>query len=102
MEETPHCCTSAGIKSDLICAIIVETTSAPVTIIGVYLPTTDSPSDVYDDYLSNIEALIKQHSYVPVIIAGDFNAHVGPDSSPRQQSQARCNDKQNSHSKLLW
>ena len=36
-----------GIKSDRVCAVIVETTSAPVMIIGVHLPTTDSTTDIY-------------------------------------------------------
>lgn len=57
---------------------------------------TDSPTDVYEDYLSDIEALINQRSHAPVIIAGDFNAHVGLDGGPRS------NDKQNTNGKLLY
>ncbi len=64
------------IKSDRICAISVEGTMAPILVIGVYLPMSDSPIDIYQNYLSEMEDLIVNHPHDPVIIAGDFNAHA--------------------------
>ena len=43
------------VKSDRICAITVETTLAPTLIIGIYLPTTNTPTDIYQDCLSDME-----------------------------------------------
>ena len=84
-----------GVKSDKICAITVETTMAPILIIGVYLPTSDTSTDIYQDYLSDMENLINNHPQGPVVIAGDFNAHVGPTGGPR------CQEQQNVHGRLL-
>ena len=67
----------SGVDSDRICAISIESTSSSILVIGVYLPTTTSPIDEYRHCLHTIENLINKYRDIPVIIAGNFNAHVG-------------------------
>ena len=78
------------VKSDRICAITVETTLAPTLIIGIYLPTTNTPTDIYQDCLSDMEKLINSYPHGPIIIAEDYNAHVGPVGGPRCQERQYC------------
>ena len=66
--------------------------NASILVIGVYMPTTDSHTEIY---LSDIEKLINTHSHGPIVMAGDFNAHDGPPGGPRDL------DQQNLHGKLL-
>ena len=73
----------SGVNSGRVCAIIVESSLAPMLIIEVYLPTTDCPTDDFCHCLHTIEDLVNKHNQGPVIIAGDFNAHVGPNRGPR-------------------
>ena len=58
----------------------LNTTSCPVTLIGVYAPTLMAPSDTIDEFYENLCATI---SKVPpkdeVVLLGDFNARVGRD-----------------------
>ena len=67
----------SGVDSDRICAISIESTSSPILVIGVYLPTTNSPIDEYR------HCLINRHRDMTVIIAGDFNTHIGANGGPR-------------------
>ena len=73
--------------------LTVEITLAPTLIIGIYLPTTNTPTDIYQDYLSNMEKLVNSHPHGPIIIAGDYNAHVGPVGGPRYQERQDCQGK---------
>ena len=43
----------------------------------------------------DIEKIINGHSHSPIVLAGDFNAHVGPPGGPRSLNP------QNLHGKLL-
>ena len=83
------------ISSDRICGIRVKLSSAePVelTILGVYLPCADLGLETYCEHLAELESLISEGQRLgPVLIAGDFNAHLGPlggirgQGSPNQQ-----------------
>ena len=73
----------SGVDSDRICAISIDTTSSPILVIGVYLPTSNSPIDEYRHCIHTIESLINRHRNMTVIIAGDFNAHIGATGGPR-------------------
>ena len=64
-------------------------------IIGVYLPATDCPTDDFCHCLHTIEDLVNKYNQGPVIIAGDFNAHVGLNGGPRGL------DSPNHHGKFL-
>ena len=72
----------SGIESDRICALNIKSTTCSTLIIGVYLPTTDAPIDDFHLCLHTLESLINNHSG-PVVIAGDFNCHVGQEGGPR-------------------
>ena len=52
--------------------------STTLSIVGVYFPTTDNPLNVYKGYLCELENVVYalQRSG-PVVIIGDFNAHIG-------------------------
>ena len=49
-----------------------------MSIVGVYLPSTDHPVQEYVDCLAELESVISAlQADGPVIIMGDFNAHLG-------------------------
>ena len=66
--------------SERILTMRLNTTSCPVTLIGVYAPTLMASSDTIDEFYENLCATI---SKVPpkdeVVLLGDFNARVGRD-----------------------
>ena len=76
-----------GISSDHLCGIRVRLTSPEpscITVLGVYLPCADQGMDAYCNTLLDLEHLISTSSrYGPVLIAVDFNAHLGPLGGPR-------------------
>ena len=68
-----------SIQSDRIVAIQLPLKdSVSLSIIGVYLPSTDHPASEYSDYLIDLESTISSlQACGPTLIAGDFNAHLG-------------------------
>lgn len=49
-----------------------------MTIIGVHLLSTDHQIQEFDSYLQQLEGTIIANSQLgPVMVAGDFNAHIG-------------------------
>lgn len=68
-----------SITSDRIVAIQLPLpNSQSLSIIGVYLPSTDHPTPEYTEYLLELETIVTAlQSEGPVIVAGDFNAHIG-------------------------
>ncbi len=68
-----------SVISDRILAIQMPLpNSQTLSIIGVYLPSTDHPVLEYTDYLIELESAISAlQAEGPVVIAGDFNAHIG-------------------------
>ena len=53
-------------------------------IIGIYLPCLDLGVELYHESLIELERVISESEHWgPVIIAGDFNAHLGPTWGPR-------------------
>ena len=56
-----------------------------------FLPATDNPLNVYEEYLMELENVVYAlQKSGPVVIIGDFNAHIGlPDSNRAQSHQAR-------------
>ena len=59
-----------------------------LTLIAVYLPSTDYPLDAYKEYLTELKRTInalQQHG--PVMIMGDFNAPLKSLADTRQNKQ---------------
>ena len=63
-------------------------------MVGVYLPTTDALTDDFKSCLYILEDLINKHEG-PVVLAGDFNSHVGPEGGDKALGS------QNLHGRLL-
>ena len=85
------------IDSDRIIAVQLNVSSSTtLSIIGVYLPTADNPLNVYKEYLQELENVVYAlRTSGPVLIIGDFNAHIGRAHSNRAQCQT------NSQGRLL-
>ena len=65
-----------SIDSDRICAVQIILSDCTLSILCVYLPSTDHDIDEYKLYLNELESAISAlQSVEPVIITGDFNAH---------------------------
>ena len=88
------------IQSDRICGICIKKISesdvAWISTVGVYLPCLDLGVDLYHNSLVELERVISESErWGPVIIAGDFNAHLGPSWRPmthifKEFSLQRC------------
>ena len=77
----------SDIQSDRICGIRVKKSSVDdtsITILGVYLPCLDLGIDLFRDCLAELERVISESECMgPVIVTGDFNAHLGSMWGPR-------------------
>ena len=75
-----------SMNSDRIVAIQLSTSSHnTISIIGVYLPTSDNPITYFKDIRGELEnAIYALQQNGPVIVMGDFNAHIGQPYSERQ------------------
>ena len=73
-----------SIGSDRIFAVqLTLYSSSSLSIVGVYLPTTDSPIVVFKEYLQELENITNVlQADGPVIIMGDFNAHISTVTYP--------------------
>ena len=57
-----------------------------LSIIGVYLPSTDHSITEYTEYLTELESIVSAlQSEGPIVIVGDFNAHIGALGGVRSQ-----------------
>ena len=69
------------IDSDRICGIRLRLTypeMKELTTLGVYSPCADAGIDKYVQVLCELERLISEGQRVgPVLVGGDFNAHLG-------------------------
>ena len=85
LDATPISC----ISSDQISGICLKLTSpepAEFTILGVYLPCAGQGLETYCEHLIELERLVSEGQRLgPVLIAGDFNAHLGPLGGTRGQ-----------------
>ena len=52
-----------------------------LSIVGVYMPTTDYPVDIYMEYITELENILSTlQAYGPTVVMGDFNAHLAVSS----------------------
>ena len=65
------------LKSDRFCAVKVSLLNAStMSLISVYLPSTDHPLDEFEEYLNELVFVyIALQAEGPVVLLGDFNAH---------------------------
>ena len=79
------------ISSDRICGIRIKSpcpSADDITIIAVYLPCSDMGMECYSEHLIELERVVSEHQpHGPVIIMGDFNAHLGTLGGERGMGQ---------------
>lgn len=64
-------------ESDRICGLQINLMDCTLSILCVYLPCTDHDIEEYKYYLNELDCTIGAlQSEGPVIVAGDFNAHL--------------------------
>ena len=69
-----------------LCEAVLSSEPAELTTLGVYLPCADLGLETYCEHLVELESLILEGQRLgPVLIAGDFNAHLGPLGGVRGQ-----------------
>ena len=70
-----------SIASDRICGIhlkLPQCGGINLTVFGVYLPCLETGMEHYSEHLIELEQVIsEQQHHGPIIIMGDFNAHLG-------------------------
>ena len=71
-----------NIDSDRICGVQLELNDSTLTILSIYLPSTDHSLEEYTTYVNEIDSAVSAfQTQGPVILAGDFNAHLPISSS---------------------
>ena len=68
------------LESDRICSIQVpfEGCQLPLTIVGVYMPSSEYPQETYNEYFNGInQALSALPLSSPLLLVGDLNCHIG-------------------------
>ena len=79
--KTIHATPITSITSDRICGIhlkLPQSGGINLTIFGVYLPCSETGMEHYSEYLIELERVIsEQQHHGPVVIMGNFNAHLG-------------------------
>ena len=77
-------------SSDRICAVTISlsrnsSSVNQVTVISVYFPSADADFNSFQECIFDLEETVNSLDSVTtaVIIAGDFNAHLGPLAGPR-------------------
>ena len=94
-----HVTPVSNISTDRFQAIQIPYLNTQVlSIVGVYLPSSDHPVQEYVDCLAELESVISAlQADGPVIIMGDFNAHLGNMDNSNQVGEllfdvvCRCN-----------
>ena len=68
-----------SVDSDRFVAIqLLLASSTLLSIVAVYLPSSDHPMSEFTEYLVQLESLISSlQASGPVMVVGDFNAHLG-------------------------
>ena len=77
------------LESDRICSIQVpfEGCQLPLTIVGVYMPSSEYPQETYNEYFNGInQALSALPLSSPLLLVGDLNCHIGKLGGPRSSS----------------
>ena len=78
-----------NIDSDRICGIQLELSECVLTVLCVYLPSSDHTIEEFTAYVNELNcAVCALQTQGPVLLAGDFNAHLpNTCTSPNQQGK---------------
>ena len=69
--------TPINIGSDRICGIQLQHGDCTLSILCVYLPSSDHSLEEFSTYINELDSIVcSLQSQGPVIVAGDFNAHL--------------------------
>ena len=77
-----------SVESDRLCSIQVSLDdSNPLTIIGVYMPSSDYPQETYNEYMNAVnQAISVIPTSNPLMLVGDLNCKMGNLCGPRSSS----------------
>ena len=85
-----------NLKSDRICGIQIPIEGKhTLTILGVYMPSSDQPQEVYNEHIATINQAISNVSCSsPLLVLGDLNCHLGCAEGPRSSADPNFRGKQ--------
>ena len=68
---TPLCMRVISVESDHICSIQVSLEdSNPLTIVGIYMPSSDYPRETYNEYINAVSTILPSS---PLMVVSDLN-----------------------------
>ena len=70
------CVSPVTTTSDRVFAVEIELSGITLTVVNVYFPAYGCDEE-YRECLSSLDDIVSSHSSNPMLIAGDFNAHLG-------------------------
>ena len=74
----------SGISSDRVGGIRIAMGEKVLSVIGVYLPCMDQGMECFGGHLIELERVVSESELLgPVVVVGDFNAHLGELGGPR-------------------
>ena len=74
----------SNLISDRICGIQVPIEgTCSLSILGVYMPSSDQPSHVYNECIAVIDQAISNTCSSPLLIVSELNCHLGHAGCPR-------------------
>ena len=63
------------VESDRVCAVRLALLLHDISVVGVYLPSSNTPMDEYSEYLNQVEECVSNcQKDSDILILGDFNA----------------------------
>ena len=85
-DSIDHCIKPQVAGSDRVCAVKVHTTTNTILLVNTYMPmctcTLGSTKAVYEEVLSEVQAIITENNLCVTIWTGDINAATSRNSRP--------------------
>ena len=89
-DNIDHCIEPQAAGSDRVCAVKVHTTTSTILLINTYMPTQGCANAIYDEILSEVQAIITENSRCIAVWAGDINAATSRNSRPTTNDLKFC------------
>ena len=88
------CIPISALDSDRVCGVYMSSIPSAkghlrrcLTILGVYMPSADKSQEINSSYLETVEHAVSQFTDDgPLLVMGDFNAHLGNQQQVTQQA----------------